>query len=129
MDHAQYLVLMGQCVAITLPLEFLVGVRVYRSPGKLLRAMLPVIVIFTAWDLLGIHREHWFYNPRFITGIHLGPLPLEELVFFIVIPICGLLTYEAVAKILLLARGTGPLRFRWPDGLVRDSPRTIESNA
>lgn len=129
MDHGQYLLLMGLCVVITLPLEFLVGVRVYRSPGKLLRAMLPVIVIFTAWDLLGIHRDHWFYNPRFITGIHLGPLPLEELVFFIVIPICGLLTYEAVTKILLLARGTGPLRFRWPDGLVRGAPRTIESNA
>ena len=129
MDHGQYLVLMGLCIAVTLPLEFLVGVRVYRRPARLLRVLLPVIVIFTAWDLLGIHREHWFYNPRFITGIHLGPLPLEELVFFIVIPICGLLTYEAVAKILLLARGTGPLRFRWPDGLVRDAPSTIESHA
>ncbi|MFN2607294.1 MAG: lycopene cyclase domain-containing protein, partial [Acidimicrobiales bacterium] len=27
-------------------------------------------------------------------------LPLEELVFFVVIPICGLLTYGAVGRIL-----------------------------
>jgi hypothetical protein len=27
-------------------------------------------------------------------------MPVEELVFFIVIPICGLLTYEAVGRIL-----------------------------
>lgn len=129
MDHGQYLLLMGLCIAITLPLEFLVGVRVYRSPAKLLRALLPVVVIFTAWDVLGIQRDHWTYNPRFISGIHFGSFPLEELVFFIVIPICGLLTYEAVRKILRLARGTGPLRFRWPDGLVRDTPTTIESHA
>ena len=119
MDHGQYLVLMGMCVAITLPLEFFVGVRVYRRPVRLLKVMVPVIVLFVARDLWGIYRDHWTYNPQFITGIHLGPLPLEELVFFVVIPICGLLTYEAVTKILRLARQTGPLRFRWSDGLVR----------
>ena len=27
-------------------------------------------------------------------------MPIEELVFFIVIPICGLLTYEAVGYVL-----------------------------
>ncbi|MCC5672413.1 lycopene cyclase domain-containing protein [Kocuria rhizophila] len=122
MDHGQYLVLMGMCVAITLPLEFFVGVRVYRRPVRLLKVMVPVIVLFVARDLWGIYRDHWTYNPQFITGIHLGPLPLEELVFFVVIPICGLLTYEAVTKILRLARGTGHLRYRWPDGLVRETP-------
>ncbi|MDO4920184.1 lycopene cyclase domain-containing protein [Kocuria sp.] len=129
MDHAQYLVLMGLCVAITLPLEFIVGVRVYRRPKRLLMVMLPVVVLFVARDLWGIYRDHWFYNPRFITGIHLGRLPLEELVFFIVIPVCGLLTHEAVAKILRLLREPGQLRFRWPDGLVRESPRAGDTDA
>jgi hypothetical protein len=27
-------------------------------------------------------------------------MPIEELVFFIVVPICGLLTYEAVGRVL-----------------------------
>ena len=129
MDHGQYLVLMGLCVAITLPLEFLVGVRVYRRPKRLLAVMLPVVVLFVARDLWGIYRDHWCYNPRFITVIHLGALPLEELVFFIVIPICGLLTYEAVAKILRLLREPGHLQFRWPDGLVRESPKPGSANA
>jgi hypothetical protein len=31
-------------------------------------------------------------------------MPIEELVFFIVVPICGLLTYEAVGQVL------GPFR-------------------
>jgi hypothetical protein len=31
-------------------------------------------------------------------------MPIEELVFFIVVPICGLLTYEAVGHVLRRTR-------------------------
>jgi len=124
MDHAQYLLLMAACVAVTLPLEFVLGVRVYRSPRRLLMALTPTFVVFTAWDLVGIVRGHWSYAPAFVTGIAVGSVPLEELVFFAVIPVCALLTYESVGKIQLLRRGTGTLRFRWPDGLVRERAET-----
>lgn len=121
MDQAQYLLLMAGCLLVTLPLEFVLGARVYRRPRRTLLAMAPMLVVFVLWDVVGIVRGHWTYEPRFISGIHLGVLPLEELVFFLVIPLCGLLTYEAVGRVLALARGTGPLRFTWRDGLARDA--------
>ena len=69
---------------------------------------MPVVLVFTVWDIIGILRGHWSYNPRFVTGVQLGlGMPLEELVFFLVIPICGLLTYEAVGQVL---RRVGRLR-------------------
>lgn len=101
----QYLALMAGCLAITLPLEFVLRARVYRRPLRLALALLPTLVVFVVWDIVGIIRDHWSYSPRFTTGIMLGPMPLEELVFFIVIPICGLLTYEAVGTVLR-RRGT-----------------------
>ena len=100
MDHFQYLALMAGCLLITLPLEFVLRARVYRRPLRLLLAMLPVLVIFSIWDVVGILRGHWSYNPRFVTGIELGLMPIEELVFFLVVPICGLLSYEAVGQVL-----------------------------
>lgn len=106
-DSYQYLILMAACIAITLPLEFVLRARVYRRPVRLLLAMLPMLIIFVAWDILGIVREHWTYNPQFITGINLGVMPLEELVFFLVIPLCGLLTYEGVGYVLGLMRKGG----------------------
>ena len=106
-DSYQYLILMAACIAITLPLEFVLRARVYRRPVRLLLAMLPMLIIFVAWDILGIVREHWTYNPQFITGINLGVMPLEELVFFLVIPLCGLLTYESVGYVLGLLRKGG----------------------
>ena len=122
MDRAQYLLVMAGCLLLTLPLEIVLGARVYRQPRRLALALLPMLVVFSAWDILGILRGHWSYNPRFISGVHLGPMPLEELVFFVTVPICGLLTYEAVGRVFALARGRGPLRFSWRDGLVRSAP-------
>ncbi len=100
MDRYQYLILMGLCVLVTLPLEFLFGARVWRRPRRLLVALVPTVAVFTVWDMAAVARDHWTYNPRFVTGWELPfDLPIEELVFFIVIPMCGLLTYEAVRRV------------------------------
>ena len=104
-DRYQYLLLMVACLVVTLPLEFVLRARVYRRPLRLVLALLPVVALFVAWDVLGIVRDHWGYSPQFTTGILLGIMPLEELVFFLVIPLCGLLTYEAVGTVLARVRG------------------------
>lgn len=104
-ERFTYLLLMAACILITLPLEFLLRARVYRRPLRLALALLPTVAIFVVWDVVGILRDHWSYSPRHTTGIMLGVMPLEELVFFLVIPICGLLTYEAVGYVLGRLRG------------------------
>lgn len=97
----EYLLLMAACLVITLPLEFWLRARVYRRGLRLAIAVLPVLVLFYLWDVAAIARGHWDFSPGHTTGI-LGPgnVPLEELVFFLVIPLCGLLTYEAVGTVL-----------------------------
>ena len=95
--HATYLLLLAACVIGTLPLEFLLRTGVYAQWTRLLGTLGPVVVIFGAWDLLAIHQHTWSYNPRYLVGVTLpGRLPLEELLFFIVIPTCSILAFEAV---------------------------------
>lgn len=90
---------------LTLPLEVVLGARVYRSPRRLAWAVLPVATLFTLWDAVAISRDHWSYSPRFTTGWRLPfEVPVEELAFFVVIPVCGLLTYEAVGTMLARTR-------------------------
>jgi len=105
MDRYQYLLLMGSCVAVTLPLEFLFDARVWRRPLRTAQTLWPVVAVFYLWDAVAVARNHWWFSPTKTTGIVL-PLgvPLEELVFFVVIPICALLTYEAVGNLLDPAR-------------------------
>ena len=100
-DRYQYLAVLAVCVLVTLPLELVIGARVYRQPRRLLRALLPAVTVFVGWDLVAIDRGHWWYHPRYVTGWRLpGALPVEELAFFVVIPICAVLTYEAVSIVL-----------------------------
>lgn len=95
-DRFQYLVLMGLCLLITLPLELVFGARVWRRPRLVVRTVLPVLILFTVWDAVAIARDHWSYSPRYTTGWNLpAAVPIEEIVFFVVIPLCALLTYDA----------------------------------
>lgn len=97
LGHREYLALMVGCLLVTLPLELVLGARVYRRPRQLALAVLPVAAVFVVWDLIAIRREHWWFDPASTTGLVLpGGLPLEELVFLVAIPICAVLTYEAV---------------------------------
>lgn len=97
MARFQYLALLGLCLAGTLPLELLLGVRVWRRPARLARSVLPVALAFCVYDVLAIGAGWWDYDPRFVTGWKVGfGLPIEELAFFLVIPVCAILTIEAV---------------------------------
>lgn len=94
---ATYLLILAGCVLGTLPLEFLLHTRVYARWPRLLVAVLPMVVIFTGWDVAAIQAGWWRYDHRYLIGVTLpGRLPLEELLFFIVIPVCAVLTLEAV---------------------------------
>ena len=100
LGRATYLVLMAACLAVTLPLELVLKAGVYRRPRRWLAALLPVFCAFNLWDWVAIRRGHWTYSARYTTGVELLGLPLEELVFFLVVPTCALLTYQAVARLL-----------------------------
>jgi lycopene cyclase domain-containing protein len=104
MGGSEYLLVLGACLLVTLPLEVF-GARVYRRPVRLLRAVLPVALVFLAWDAIAIAGGVWSFDPAFMTGLRLPfGVPLEEVLFFLVIPVCGVLTYEGVATTLQLVR-------------------------
>ncbi|KUI00051.1 lycopene cyclase domain-containing protein [Mycobacterium sp. IS-3022] len=100
MDNWQYLLVLAACLTITAPLELL-GDGVYRQARRAAAAVLPVAAVFVLWDAIAIAADVWTYNPQYVTGIDVaGVMPVEELLFFVVIPLCGLLTYNAVDTIL-----------------------------
>ncbi|QKV73390.1 lycopene cyclase domain-containing protein [Amycolatopsis sp. Hca4] len=109
MGRWEYLAVLGACVLVTLPIE-LAGARVYRRPGRLARAVLPVAALFLVWDAFAIAGGVWHFDAAFVSGLR-APfgIPLEEVLFFVVIPVCGVLTYEGVGL-------TGRLLRRWRRG-------------
>ena len=93
-----YLLVLLGCVLGTLPLELVLGVRVYRRWRRLLLSLAPVLVVFLVWDALAVRAGQWSFDRAQVVGF-VGSLPLEEVLFFVVVPTCAVLTLEAVRRV------------------------------
>lgn len=54
-----------------------------------------IAVVFLIWDVLFTYSEVWGFNPHYLLGIGLFQLPIEEWLFFFIIPFCSLFTHFA----------------------------------
>jgi lycopene cyclase domain-containing protein len=98
--HLTYLSLLVGCLVVTAPLELLLGVRVYARWRRLLLAVVPEFVVFVVWVLYAIAAGHWDYSPARTLDVRLpGGIPVEEVLFFLVVPVCAVLALEAVRKV------------------------------
>jgi lycopene cyclase domain-containing protein len=81
-------------------LEVLLRTRVLRRLRRFVLVLACVLPVFVVWDWYAIDAGHWTFDPRRVTGITLpGDLPLEELLFFVVVPFAAVLTFEAVRSV------------------------------
>ena len=101
MRHLAYLSVLAGCLVAAVWLEPILKVNVFRRWRRLLLTLLPVVLVFVAWDLAAIAAGHWTFDPEQTTGIVFpGGLPLDELLFFLVVPVCAVLGFEAVRAVL-----------------------------
>jgi lycopene cyclase domain-containing protein len=104
--HLVYLGVLVGCLAGALWLEPILKVGVLRRWRLLLLTLAPVVAVFVAWDVAAVAAGHWTFDPAQTTGILLpGRLPIEELLFFVVVPVCAILGFEAVRTVLARRRG------------------------
>ncbi|WP_312344275.1 lycopene cyclase domain-containing protein [Chryseobacterium binzhouense] len=61
-----------------------------------------VASVFIAWDVWFTANGVWWFNDRYLIGIRLFGLPLEELLFFICIPFSCVFTYHCLDKFFKL---------------------------
>jgi lycopene cyclase domain-containing protein len=96
--HLSYLALLAACLLGTAPLELWLGVRVYRRWRLLFLSLLPGALVGISWDTYAVYAGQWQFDYRYLLGARLAGLPLEEWLFFLVIPTCAVLTLEAVRR-------------------------------
>lgn len=81
-------------------LEIFLRTHVLARWRRLLLVMGLVIWPFLMWDAYAIAQSHWWFDTSRILGIYLpGEIPLDELLFFLVIPLASILTLEAVRSV------------------------------
>ncbi len=77
---------------------------------KTWKAFFPAVIItglyFILWDMYYTHLGVWGFNEQYLTGINIGNLPLEEILFFFCIPYSCVFTFHC----LLI-----PMANKWPN--------------
>jgi lycopene cyclase domain-containing protein len=92
-EYLRILILAG---IVPLALSFWPSLRFYHSLKALLFSIASIVCIFGAWDVFAVVRGHWHFNPQAILGLYIFNLPLEEVLFFVVIPFCCIFSWEVV---------------------------------
>ncbi|MFA5261124.1 MAG: lycopene cyclase domain-containing protein [Candidatus Omnitrophota bacterium] len=77
-------------------LSFYPPLRFYQHKRALFFSLGLIVLMFGAWDVLATTRGHWYFNPQGILGVWFLKLPVEEWLFFIIIPFCCIFTWEVV---------------------------------
>jgi lycopene cyclase domain-containing protein len=109
MRHLSYLFVLAGCLAAALWLEPVLKVNVLRRWRRLVLTVVPVLIVFVLWDLAAIAAGHWTFDPAQTTGVVFpGGLPLDEVLFFVVVPVCAILGFEAVRAVLGKPAGDFP---------------------
>ncbi|MEM4554521.1 MAG: lycopene cyclase domain-containing protein [Candidatus Anstonellaceae archaeon] len=61
-------------------------------------AVAPVALVFLAWDIFAVERGHWKFGLEYMLGIVVANQPIEEVLFFVVIPLFYVVVWEVVKK-------------------------------
>ena len=91
-----YVAMLAFCLAGTLPLVPAFRLDVLRQPRRLLLTVLLAGTPFLLWDLYATHAGHWRFDADQTLPPRVAGIPLEEVAFFVVIPVVSVLTFEAV---------------------------------
>lgn len=89
-----YALLLAGSVLIPFILSFDKKVAFFRNWKYLFPATLITAAVFIIWDIYFTKHNVWWFNKDFVTGLFIQGLPVEEWLFFIIIPYCCIFIYE-----------------------------------
>jgi lycopene cyclase domain-containing protein len=111
-DRWAYVAMLAFCLAGTLPLVPAFRVTVLRQPRRLALTIVLAGTPFLVWDVLATRAGHWRFDDTQTLPPRVAGLPLEEIAFFVVIPLVTVLTYESVRAAKAGRRGARADRLR-----------------
>ncbi|WP_209330996.1 lycopene cyclase domain-containing protein [Lunatimonas salinarum] len=96
MENYYYLGLMLFSLSYPLAQSFEHRIQYAKKAYALFPAILAMAFVFILWDHWFTVQGVWGFNPRYILGIYLLELPLEEWAFFLVVPYACVFIYEVL---------------------------------
>lgn len=97
-DFGIYTYFMLHILSLSFPLlrSFEHRIKYWKQWKYLWQGMIATAIFFIGFDIWFAALKIWWFNPSYFSGIWIVNLPLEEWLFFIIVPFCCVFIYEAV---------------------------------
>jgi lycopene cyclase domain-containing protein len=91
-----YLGLLILTLAYPLYKSFEPKIQFYKKFKYILPSIIITAIPFLIWDVIFEHNNIWSFNPEYTIGFNILGLPIEEWMFFFIIPFACFFIYEVV---------------------------------
>lgn len=95
-SHYTYFIILAASLAGPFALSFDKKVAFYKKWKYVFPAIILPALFYIAWDIYFTSEGVWQFNEKYITGIKIANLPVEEMLFFLLVPYCCLFIYECI---------------------------------
>lgn len=95
-DRYIYLLINVLTIAYPLAQSYEKRIRLLQHWKAIFTSIAITGAVFLAWDELFTQLEFWGFNGRYLTGIYIGALPIEEWGFFLTVPFACIFVYEVL---------------------------------
>ncbi len=113
-DKYLYLLVDTFCVIFPAIFSFHKRIAFYRQWRYFFVPCVITATLFVAWDVIFTARGIWSFNPRYVVGLYLWRLPIEEYLFFLCIPYACVFTYYSITNFFSIAQpGRRLIVFTW----------------
>lgn len=89
-----YFILLIFTGIVPLSLSFDKRMQFYKQWKYVLPSIVIVAVVFIAFDIYFTKQGYWGFNARYLSGVNLLHLPLEECLFFVFVPYASIFLHE-----------------------------------
>jgi lycopene cyclase domain-containing protein len=83
-------------IAASLLMPFVVKIQFWSRWKQLLFGLGAVSAPFILWDITATYQKHWYFNPEYTQSQRLLGLPVEEILFFIVVPLACMVVWAFI---------------------------------
>ncbi|MEK6856301.1 MAG: lycopene cyclase domain-containing protein [Nanoarchaeota archaeon] len=94
----EYIIILLIILGITVFVEWKYHIHLYHSRKERLFVTLNIFIGGMIWDYYATYRHHWIFPGDGLLGFRIYGLPIEEFLFFLIVPYTALVIYRFYDK-------------------------------